>query len=1214
MQLGQPVLDSDGNVSMESDVDLSISILELVKEILKSAPESAFNYMKSSGFLLISYFLERISKVHLTITFSEALINLYPQNSPNVSFQECLIEHVLFNFNMITQGSLEFQLNHLEKSNFLVAENPSKIRRLIGIPKLFTALYNYYEYKFDNSSTPPTPENSIENSENLFSSDNLLIKRIRLILFDIIRRVLSDGCGPYPEEITESVIYILKARSALSKCDGISLLSEVVYNPISDNTFSNFLLGLACDSNFLALLNIYQSKHLNVKTQLFILCCHIIQLTVEVPILPNIPEGSLYFNRTEYSAMSGTSSLMALGLNIAQLPSLYISWVKSILEASELSSKEVEIYNQAISSTLQLTLYGEPCYRIGKFLNKIHWQFLENKTSDRISESISKEIPSYEKFRSLMDAVIVNPMIFPALLIFCKSLHSNDNIRLTTIVNIRAAISSKAENADQIIRIPHWQNHILNFLVNELELKKQYEIESNKSKGIIDSCIRLLCDLLITAIKIGLPIEIPILRRQNEINSEILTAESVYTDISKGLRQIGTTALRESMSYLRIYAESGKLNAQEFGFEILYQVVLSMKQSIEHLHNKNLSDNVIQTYGIKILHLNIWLAASITLDFITAPILQGITSNNIQTSFGQSPLSKNEIELNSELTLLYDNSKYSEFLKYYKTFIPKFGTNSLSAWKVIDTLLTILEPLETSSDWIMKEQTFRRQVRQHFGVFTSRKMLAHVHEDVDELVSTTMSSPSKVNSKAKTNNIISKSMPSIEAAESVNWVIIRFLTSYLENGLETLDYITPEDCRLLSTLAQKRLEPILNTFKSKFIEYHNFECINIIARLYFIFQSSNLNKESIWAKLAFELFLTLISEQRENINSLLTLHKKGMNLYHLISLFPQRASVSMEMISGYDSSSIIITYVQKVLESQINEEDWSRVMLEVLEEAQSTEGESIRARTNDMGLHKHSQRLKAQLVEFISNYKRQMSNLQLQINSSANNLKYLDDVHQKDFIKSEELKLKKTLSILASSLDEHIVLFSRETSNQTQTYISNSNEEFESWSIEKTVFWLFDSFEANNKVRFRLIRNLNGTQHRIASNLCLGSESSITKSDDSNISNVRRNSVDFQFHHPLDNSGNELSSGWWKDLVKYRKSNELPTQYDEDDENIDQTDFQTNDNKSETSFFSESDLSSARSQKISENNHTVSNRSFFYNMTSKFHRNLFTAPVEMITW
>ena len=37
-------------------------------------------------------------------------------------------------------------------------------------------------------------------------------------------------------------------------------------------------------------------------------------------------------------------------------------------------------------------------------------------------------------------------------------------------------------------------------------------------------------------------------------------------------------------------------------------------------------------------------------------------------------------------------------------------------------------------------------------------------------------------------------------------------------------------------------------------------------------------------------------------------------------------------------------------------------------------------------------------------------------------------------------------------------------------------------------------------------------------------------------------------------------------------------------------------------------------QKISENNHTMPNRSFFYNMTSKFHKNLFTAPVEIITW
>ena len=99
MQLNQPRLSPEGNIISDTDLTLSITILKLLKDILKSGPESAYTYMKSSGFFLISYFLEQISENYLTKSFSDTLKNLYPQEEVNsdVNFQDCFLEHIFFN-------------------------------------------------------------------------------------------------------------------------------------------------------------------------------------------------------------------------------------------------------------------------------------------------------------------------------------------------------------------------------------------------------------------------------------------------------------------------------------------------------------------------------------------------------------------------------------------------------------------------------------------------------------------------------------------------------------------------------------------------------------------------------------------------------------------------------------------------------------------------------------------------------------------------------------------------------------------------------------------------------------------------------------------------------------------------------------------------------------------------------------------------------------
>ena len=164
--------------------------VDFLREIMKSSPESSHAFMKASGFTLISYFLENISTSHLTPSFSDALTQLYPNQ--NASFQDGLIEHIFFNFKIFGQGSIDFQLYHLERLNFLLADNTSKIRSLIGTSRIFLALVTHFEYKTKSPS-------------QTFSEANLFIRKVRSILFDTIQRAMSSGEGPLPEEITDLV-------------------------------------------------------------------------------------------------------------------------------------------------------------------------------------------------------------------------------------------------------------------------------------------------------------------------------------------------------------------------------------------------------------------------------------------------------------------------------------------------------------------------------------------------------------------------------------------------------------------------------------------------------------------------------------------------------------------------------------------------------------------------------------------------------------------------------------------------------------------------------------------------------------------------------------------------------------------------------------------------------------------------------------------------
>ena len=173
-----------------------------------------------------------------------------------------------------------------------------------------------------------------------------------------------------------------------------------------------------------------------LKAHLFILCCEILQAATAFPLITTFPENSSLIADCKY--LVGQPTFEALQLDIANISSLYSSWANKLYYNTETPEKQIAIFSKIVSSALQYTLYGESCYRTGKFLSKVQWQLLDDTYMDN-RDCGSEELPNYE-YRSLMDSRIMAPVVAPALLLLCARNSLSDSIRLTTIVNLRAAI------------------------------------------------------------------------------------------------------------------------------------------------------------------------------------------------------------------------------------------------------------------------------------------------------------------------------------------------------------------------------------------------------------------------------------------------------------------------------------------------------------------------------------------------------------------------------------------------------------------------------------------------------------------------------------------------------------------------------------------------------------------------------------------------------
>ena len=227
--------------------------------------------------------------------------------------------------------------------------------------------------------------------------------------------------------------------------------------------------------------------------------------------------------------------------------------------------------------------------------------------------------------RNLSEGSICVPMIFPAILMFIRNDCVPPNLRLTVLVNLKLILSTN-ENCDRILRLPAWQDYFFNLISTEtVRLRHMEAIMPTeerdlkmiaKAKGIIDTCIRIVCDVSSTAVRIGRPIGSVEIMRADHLSPKKFDVMDYVQGLNSGDRLLGVSVLRENFACLRIYHENGKLDARNLTFEMMRQVINQLQHDRESFQHEDTTSARV-THSQSILHMNVWLASAIFMEIFS---------------------------------------------------------------------------------------------------------------------------------------------------------------------------------------------------------------------------------------------------------------------------------------------------------------------------------------------------------------------------------------------------------------------------------------------------------------------------------------------------------------------------------------------------------------------------------------------------------------------
>jgi WD40 repeat protein len=1003
---------------------------------------------------------------------------------------------------------------------------------------------------------------------------------IRSSILRILVKIIERGHGDnmiISTDISSLVHCALLSSHSISKAEILSLLIYFLRDHNTTN-LPRVISGLISAKGFSPLLPLVSDPHVHVRLIVLLIFCNCLRQGAVYDSLINqtrheaevISDGleteghsidpSLHFEvrRSDVDAAEGMDTLSMLGLPIPALVGITNYFQLEImhsLTSEAFSADDINSQGELILQALLSTLLGESCSHL--FLS-----VLKLKTDDQILPldldffyfSLSALEKSSVRGAHLNESTLCIPMVLPAILSILRQQKISIALRLSTMVDLRTYILQDSDNCDCILRIPAWQDYFFQLIVEETLNSNLFEQPTStpdpaqsryliKSKALVDTCLRTLCDIQFTAVRIGKPTAPSVIVSPYSKRNSLLTVDRIFQETKLGERRLGVTVLRETMSFLRLYHREGigEVDIYPIAFDLLQQTVSALQRESDILLSpKKLSslnedgDEDLKLYFQNMLFLNIWLVGAIVLEFLTFPLGVGTCIQSNGPLLGSS---------------FHSSSTDSISLKVYQT----------SVWSLVESLLRLMGPLgPMNNTQLLIGYDEKGYTANQVGYLSGQKSSTLVDERIHEIVS----KPEK-NIHSSGLDLTSKNRtPLFQAAGGVCWIMVRLLFSVFAHGGVV------ENSMALSALSE--LKALIAFMCDQNLENFGFELKSIIARLTAVLFETTLSIQAEWVKGALNLLIDLILIQRTDLMSLLSGHEKGSrnpNLRRngqtdngtatyqtnagLVFFFKLMEKYSEKPESSYQMTDILVDVVRTCLgfsdDFPLTWGMWSSLMAAVVEEANFIENELRREKLTDIGLHKHSEEVRAQLEHL----------------KTIDNQVFQKVLNQASITHAtvRELKLKSLSEQLRSmSIDERKIKLRW---NQILYQLTNERGPWGFADDAMEVFWTLDETESNFRMTHVLRRNEVGTSHKVAALLSqrgkqVTSQNNL-ESEDSPVGATK------QYGSRVGCSNTYVShQGLWRDLMKYQKKSSILAEspmdpsdrieLEEEDEEVKETD------------------------------------------------------------
>ena len=835
-----------------------------------------------------------------------------------------------------------------------------------------------------------------------------------------------------------------------------------------------------------------------------------------------------------------SDTLNALGLPIPSLVGVMLRVQSELMNAFEIDGHECEDYfitfqAKIITQAMLCTFIGESCCYLANSFDgiPIDDMMVNNAAMSELPDDVMGDsfdsrrtvescvealIESKSDFfesvglndmggKDMTDQVICIPMLLPALLCIVRNAKVSLHLRLSAMVSLKSIILQCDDNTDLVLRISGWQDYFLQLLF-ELHKEREgilpsfvdYDRIITKYAALIDTALSTLCDIQVTAVRIGLCLGqmcvVSPLQRAEKIK---LTPDQIFSETKSGERQLGVCVLRETMVLLKVYGDNLsdlELFINSTCFTLLQNIVNALQREYELVYPtyKNLCErnefgdkkaDQMKIYSYRILHLNQWLFGAIIVDFLD------ITDKNANME------SKFDLNFSSDAWNL--TSSLFNIMEYIK--IPKVKQASISDYdKTVSDLA-----LESKASWLSNKEIIERSVSGTIGVMI-RILCAYLRLGNETAV------------ESGENHIDEVKDYSKRALSQFN----DLLTSCQDRKYDNLEYeCTCVFARIILLLNSSKLSLSNEWIRGviALLVRCMDESINILLRLIdstIIDQSSNECFRSLLAKAIPSQLLP--SSIRESISQ--NSDNDGTAFVN-ITLGPGSSVDVNVLLGGCDTSSDVKNATLNIVRQylglvHLNNFTWeylvtfATIIVEetgnISDETKSDQFQGIGLHTlaDDVGLQiQHQRVVSSNICEEVSvNY------MDAYVCTKKKHCQLIEQHFRKT--QSSERRVISKWNVIISGL-----------ANERGPWGFGSNQE---------VFWMMDKTETNSRMHYVMRRNEDGTRHQMATLLAS------TKGQSMVTENENLQNEDLMQSSGPDETAVLSSQNLWKHITKYHKS------------------------------------------------------------------------------